>query len=556
MTGMTMKNPFAAFIKFLEGSMPNPISSFPPAPLVECQVCEGRDHITRTCPRLNTPWPKCARCGGPHRTESCGVRYPFHSDLGRVEGRYQRKQHEKGSRFGAANFMEALPSDGAAVTTVKEKITGRQPVDEFVEITEGTDVAIRRKWQHVVTPYEEPRAEPSNTKKGHLDAAEDKVSMEVVGAERKIEEVLEPHEEVAMIPLDQTPLAVEETEEQLHEAVDDKIVAELVQNGEETTTFGAQDINAMSKSDEEVEEPITAVLPPFAVEEDPVDRRTMVNHADKQQTRTANDLIEVLIEASEQGDPYSGMELPDSFVKPDDLSVVPMQVICQHPQYHVDSISNQLANVEAQTLPLPRLKYHERSWEECILSIGYENMMNIRIRHWTCINFSQCAIVGIVPQLCNELIKMCRTSRMVFEMNPVLTIQCAVQNELERTPQKCSAKKDKEKSCGSNVLETVSCAMLTDGDGYREQENHEPEEETIMKKAAAKALIICVDEGAVTKRTKACYTKQPMNPGRGRTSVSGPRMEGRCWIYFIQVANGNMWARTCRDLQIHHDQPD
>ncbi|CAM6006109.1 unnamed protein product [Sphagnum balticum] len=122
MTGMSMKNPTAALINFLEGSMPHPISSFPPALLIECQVYEGRDHIARTCPRLITPWPKCAKCGGPHKTESCGVRYPFDSDLGRAEGKYQRKQHEKGSRFGAANFLEVLSTVGEAVATVKDRV--------------------------------------------------------------------------------------------------------------------------------------------------------------------------------------------------------------------------------------------------------------------------------------------------------------------------------------------------------------------------------------------------------------------------------------------------
>jgi len=156
MTGMSMKNPIATLINFLEGRMPNPISSFPPALLIECQVCEGRDHIARTCPRLNAPWPKCARCGGPHKTESCGVRYPFDSDLGRAEGRYQRKQHEKGSRFGAANFLEALSTDGETVTNVKDRVAERQPVDEFVKMTEVTKVVTGKKWRDAVTLLKHP----------------------------------------------------------------------------------------------------------------------------------------------------------------------------------------------------------------------------------------------------------------------------------------------------------------------------------------------------------------------------------------------------------------
>jgi hypothetical protein len=146
MTGMSMKNLTAALINFLEGSMPNPMSSFPPALLIECQVYEGRDHIARTCPRLISPWPKCARCGGPHKIESCGVRYPFDSDLGRAEGRYQRKQHEIGSRFGAANFLGALSTDGETVATVKDRVAERQPVDEFVKMTEVTNVVTGKKW--------------------------------------------------------------------------------------------------------------------------------------------------------------------------------------------------------------------------------------------------------------------------------------------------------------------------------------------------------------------------------------------------------------------------
>jgi hypothetical protein len=43
-------------------------------------------------------------------------------------------------------------------------------------------------------------------------------------------------------------------------------------------------------------------------------------------------------------------------------------------------------------------------------------------------------------------------------VEPVVYKVC--QNELEGTSQKCSADKDKEKSCGSDILETVSCAML------------------------------------------------------------------------------------------------
>jgi eukaryotic translation initiation factor 2C len=97
------------------------------------------------------------------------------------------------------------------------------------------------------------------------------------------------------------------------------------------------------------------------------------------------------------------MHLPDSFVAPDASSMTPMQVTCQRPPGRDDytfrtvsrnaykqdlyvqefgiSISNRLANVEARTLPFPRLKYHDSSWEECIPSIGQRNMMHKKVVH-------------------------------------------------------------------------------------------------------------------------------------------------------------------------------
>jgi hypothetical protein len=227
MTRISMKNPIAALnnalINFLEGSMPNPVSSFAPALFIECQVCERRDHIARTCPRLNAPWPKCARCGGPHRTESCGVRYPFYSDLGRAEGRCRMKQHEKESRFGAANFLEALPSDGEAIATVKYRVVERQSVDEFVEVTEGTNVVTGRKWQDAVTLCETPSTKIDDTKRKQVNAVEDESCTEAVTTAK---EMVSVHKE-ATLQQDQAPLVDDEVDD-FHEATNDQIAAELI----------------------------------------------------------------------------------------------------------------------------------------------------------------------------------------------------------------------------------------------------------------------------------------------------------------------------------------
>ncbi len=114
-----------------------------------------------------------------------------------------------------------------------------------------------------------------------------------------------------------------------------------------------EDINIRSKLEAEKEEPFTFVLPPSAVEDDPVNQITMVSCTDEQQSR----LVYVLVEVSQQADPSSRtgygmeirgddsrveavrMELPDSFVAPDDSSMVSMQMDSQaSPKpYYVDS---------------------------------------------------------------------------------------------------------------------------------------------------------------------------------------------------------------------------
>jgi hypothetical protein len=45
-----------------------------------------------------------------------------------------------------------------------------------------------------------------------------------------------------------------------------------------------EDINIENKLDAEMEEPFISVLPPSAVEDDPVDQRMMMSCTDEQQT--------------------------------------------------------------------------------------------------------------------------------------------------------------------------------------------------------------------------------------------------------------------------------
>ncbi|CAM6019408.1 unnamed protein product [Sphagnum balticum] len=262
--------------------------------------------------------------------------------------------------------------------------------------------------EDAATPYEEPRAELSNTKKEHLNAAENQISVEVVEA-------------IAAEPVG------------------------AVRDLKKTATLVAEDMNIKGELDAEMGKPFTSALPPSAFEDYPVNPRTIVRCTDEQQTQVtqaASKLVDVLVEASEQGDSYSraehGMEargddrrieaesvkLPDSLVAPDHSSMISMQVTCQRPQGRDDnilwivsrnvykqhpymqefgsSISNWLANVEVRTLPPLRLKYCDIGWEKnCLPSIGLWNMMHRKminggvVKHWACINFSRCVTADI-----------------------------------------------------------------------------------------------------------------------------------------------------------------
>ncbi len=444
------------FINFFRENVLNPASSSYSIMFEGCQICRRRDHVATTCPRLNEAQLRYAKCNMPHWTANSGSEHTFCAELGHSEDKSWKRPNDGRSHFEAANFIKVLLHDE--------------------EATEG--IGIGRKLEDAATPYEEPRAELNNTKKEHLNAAEDKISVEVVKTIKEIDNIPELNEEAATIQQDQAPLAVEETDEQIHQAADDQIAAEpvgIVRDLKKTTTLVAEDINIKGELDAEMGKPFTSALPPSAFEDYPVNPRMIVRCTDEQQTQVTqatSKLVDVLVEASKQGDSYSraehGMEvrgddrrveaesvkLPDNLVAPDHSSMISMQVTCQRPQGHDDnilrtvsrnaykqhpymqefgsSISNRLANVEARTLPPLWLKYCDTGWEKnCLPSIGLWNMMHRKmvnggvVKHWACINFSRCVTADIAHQCCNELTQMFRTSRMVFGMNPVPTIQGA-----------------------------------------------------------------------------------------------------------------------------------
>jgi hypothetical protein len=128
-----------ALVSFFKRNVPKPVTSSSSTMFGGCQICKGGDHIATTCPRLNEPRPKCARCGMPHRTENCGMKCSFCSGLGHSEDRCWKKPKDGKVHPRSTNFLEVLLNDEGATTIIKDKIPEQQPVKEFAEATEVSE---------------------------------------------------------------------------------------------------------------------------------------------------------------------------------------------------------------------------------------------------------------------------------------------------------------------------------------------------------------------------------------------------------------------------------
>jgi len=121
-------------INFFKGGVPNFVPSSSSTLLKECQIYKGRDHIATTCPRLNEPRPKCAKCGMPHRTENYGVKCSFCSGLGHSEDRCWKKSKDAKSHSGTANFLEVLLNDEAATLQQFNEMCGNENVFSHIHV--------------------------------------------------------------------------------------------------------------------------------------------------------------------------------------------------------------------------------------------------------------------------------------------------------------------------------------------------------------------------------------------------------------------------------------
>jgi hypothetical protein len=76
-----------------------------------CQICKRGDHLATTRPRLNEPWPKCAKCGMSYRTKKCGIKYSFYLGLGHLEDMCWKKPKDGKSHSRVVNVLEVLLND-------------------------------------------------------------------------------------------------------------------------------------------------------------------------------------------------------------------------------------------------------------------------------------------------------------------------------------------------------------------------------------------------------------------------------------------------------------
>jgi len=113
-------------INFFKGIIHNPKVTSSSTAFGGCQICKGGDHLATTCPRLNEPLPKCAKCGMPHRTKNCGIKCTFCIGLGHSEDRCWKKPKDGKSHSGAANFLEVLLTDEAVTMQQLNKLYGNE----------------------------------------------------------------------------------------------------------------------------------------------------------------------------------------------------------------------------------------------------------------------------------------------------------------------------------------------------------------------------------------------------------------------------------------------
>ncbi len=87
-----------------------------------CQLCQSKEHTNSACPKLTDTRPKCAKCGGGHKIDNCGLKCSFCLGLGHTEERCWKKTTK--GLLATTNFLEVLVDDEEATLAKLNHVCG------------------------------------------------------------------------------------------------------------------------------------------------------------------------------------------------------------------------------------------------------------------------------------------------------------------------------------------------------------------------------------------------------------------------------------------------
>jgi len=87
-----------------------------------CQLCRSEEHMASTCPKLIDTRPKCAKCGGGHKIDNCGLKCSFCFGLKHMEN-WCWKKFAKGL-FATTSFLKVLVDDEKKTLSKLKHICG------------------------------------------------------------------------------------------------------------------------------------------------------------------------------------------------------------------------------------------------------------------------------------------------------------------------------------------------------------------------------------------------------------------------------------------------
>jgi hypothetical protein len=121
-------------INFFKGNVPSLDTPSSSTMFGGCQIYKIGDHLTIDCPKLNKPWPKCAKCGMSHRIENCGIKCSFCQGLGHLEDRCWKKPKDGKSNSQTQFFLEVLLNDKEATMQQLNKLCGNENVFSYTRV--------------------------------------------------------------------------------------------------------------------------------------------------------------------------------------------------------------------------------------------------------------------------------------------------------------------------------------------------------------------------------------------------------------------------------------